>query len=100
MWEGHTGQIQIARYRIAFTSPDTRPTSSAPYRLVPEAWELEKTEMYKMLSERHRASTIGMGLPVMFVLKKVESLLFCRLWQIKCSYRQRCLSNPLNERMQ
>lgn len=52
MWDGHLGQVKIEKHHIKLTPENTKPIHSASYRAGPEARELGKAEVDKMLSQK------------------------------------------------
>lgn len=78
MWDGHLGQVRIAKCRIELTDECIQPTHSAPHPVEPESRKFEKAEIHKMLLQRliDSAQTEWVA-PTVFAPKKDGLLRFC-----------------------
>lgn len=52
VWDGHHGQVNIAKYRIKLSSEETQTIHFAPYRAGPKCREFEKAVIDEMSSEK------------------------------------------------
>ena len=78
MWDGHIGQITVAKHRIDLVDEGMRPIHAHPYRAGPKRRELEKAELDNMLKEGiAEPATTEWASPIVFAPKKDGTLRFC-----------------------